>query len=63
MSWILIYLMAGVALLFVYEQAIDYVEAENQFTKRERIIVGLLWPIAVIMLIWSFIQVFRNGPN
>lgn len=63
MSYVLIYLMVGVVLLFAYEQAVDYVQAENRFTNRERVIVGLLWPIAVVMLIWSFIQVLRNGSN
>ena len=63
MSYVLIYLMVGVVLLFAYEQAVDYVQAENRFTNRERVIVGLLWPIAVIMLIWSFIQVLRNDSN
>ena len=63
MSYVLIYLMVGVAFLFIYDKLTNWLETDLQFTNRERIIVGLLWPIALVMFIWSFIQVIRNGPN
>ena len=60
MSYILIYLMIGVFLLFVYEKLVDWLETDLRLNNRERVIVGLLWPIALIMFIWSFIQVNRQ---
>ena len=55
--------MVGVAFLFIYDKLTNWLETDLQFTNRERVIVGLLWPIALVMFIWSFIQVIRNGPN
>ena len=52
--------MIGVFLLFVYEKLVDWLETDLRLNNRERVIVGLLWPIALIMFIWSFIQVNRQ---
>ena len=59
-SWILTYLMVGVALLFAYDKLVDWLEADLRLNTRERIIVGFLWPIALLMFIWSFVQVTRQ---
>jgi len=63
MSWILTYLMVGVTFLFLYEIICDYIETEFRFTNKERLIVGLLWPIAIIMFIWTFIKTILNDSN
>jgi len=63
MSWILTHLMIGVAFIALYDYASSRLETEKKFTNRERLIVVLFWPIAIIMLIWSFIQVLRDGSN
>lgn len=60
MSYILTYLMIGIALLFIYEKVSDWLETDLRLNNRERVIVGLLWPIALVMFIWSFVQVTRQ---
>jgi hypothetical protein len=63
MSWILTYLMVGVAMIALYDYMCTKLETELRFNNRERFIVMLVWPIALVMLIWSFIKVLMNGPN
>ena len=60
MSWILTYLMVGIAFIALYDYICTKLETELRFNNRERIIVALLWPIGLIMFIWSFVQVFFN---
>lgn len=60
MSWILTYLMVGIAFIALYDYACTKLETEMRFTNRERIIVILLWPIALIMFIWSFAHVLKK---
>ena len=62
MSWIITYLMIGVFGLFIYEKAVDYLESELRFNNRERVIVGLLWPIMLLIFIYHFIKTIINGP-
>jgi hypothetical protein len=62
MSWIITYLMVGVFGLFLYEKAVDYLESELRFNNRERVIVGLLWPIMLLIFIYHFIKTIINGP-
>ena len=60
MSWILTYLMIGVAFIALYDYISIKLETELRFNNRERAIVALFWPIGLVMFIWSFVQVFFN---
>ena len=60
MSWILTYLMIGVAFIFLYDYICTKLETELRFNNRERVIVALLWPIGLMMFVWSFVQVLLN---
>ena len=57
MSWILTYLMVGVGLLFLYDKAVTYTSAEFRLTAREQFIIGLIWPIGLLIFIYNFIKV------
>lgn len=60
MSEFLIYLMIGVAVLFLYDKVSNYTSGEFRFTVKEQIIVGLLWPLAIILFLYHFVkQVFK----
>ena len=56
MSWILTYLMVGVFMLWLYDQATQKFEAEYSFNNKERVIVALVWPIALAMFIYALIK-------
>jgi hypothetical protein len=60
MSWIITYLMIGVFGLFIYEKAVDYLKSELRFNNRERVIVGLLWPIMLLIFIYYFIKTLND---
>lgn len=60
MSWIITYLMIGVFGLFIYEKAVDYLVSELRFNNRERVIVGLLWPIILLIFIYHFIKTLND---
>ena len=60
MSWIITYLMIGVFGLFIYEKAVDYLKSELRFNNRERVIVGLLWPIMILIFIYYFIKTLND---
>jgi len=60
MSWIITYLMIGVFGLFIYEKAVDYLVSELRFNNRERVIVGLLWPIMLLIFIYHFIKTLND---
>ena len=60
MSWIITYLMVGVFGLFIYEKAVDYLKSELRFNNRERVIVGLLWPIMLLIFIYYFIKTLND---
>lgn len=63
MNWILTYLMVGVATVWLYDYTAEKLESNNHFTNRERVIVALIWPIAVMMLIWAIIKTFVDDSN
>jgi hypothetical protein len=60
MSWILTYLMVGIVFIALYDYICIKLETELRFNNRERVVVALLWPIGLMMFIWSFVQVFFN---
>lgn len=61
MNYILTYLMVGISLLFLYEMATNYVKSkELHFNNRERLIVWLIWPIALLMFIWALFKVLEE---
>ena len=55
-SWVLTYLMIGVAFIALYDYMCTKLETKLRFNNRERAIVALIWPIAFIMFIWTFIK-------
>ena len=63
MSNVLTYLMIGVAFNWIFDLLTDYLESDNKLTIKERVIVTVIWPLAVIMFIYHFIKTTINGPN
>lgn len=65
MSGILTYLMIGVVFAFLYDSVGEYYDydEDKRFTNRERVVVILIWPIALITFIYTLIKTFMNGPN
>jgi len=63
MSNIIWYLIIGLALVGLYEFTADRISSENKFTHKERILVILIWPIALVVFVWTFIKTFTNGPD
>ena len=61
MSWILTYLIIGVAINFVYDWLVSYTGEEHRFTMKERIMVGLSWPVFLVMFTYYFIKTFLSG--
>jgi hypothetical protein len=60
MSWILTYLMVGVLMLWLYDRATQKFNAEYHFNNKERIVVALIWPIALAMFIYALIQTLSD---
>ena len=50
------YLMIGVVIAWLYDFTANKISPENRFNNTERVIVILVWPIAVLMYIWAFIK-------
>jgi len=50
--------MSGVIINFLYDKFIDWSEAEYRFNLRERLIVGLLWPLALILFIYHALKTY-----
>jgi len=48
--------MVGVFMLWLYDQATQKFEAEYSFNNKERVIVALVWPIALAMFIYALIK-------
>ena len=62
MQYIIYYLIGGLLLNLIYDLIVD--ELANQdlrFTTKERIIVGLVWPIYLISFIKNVF--FKNNKN
>jgi len=55
--------MVGIVFIALYDYICIKLETELRFNNRERVIVALFWPIGLMMFVWSFIQVMRNGPH
>jgi hypothetical protein len=56
---IMIYLLIGGALNFLFDKALDkFGLEENRLTNSERVIMTALWPIALIVFSYSFIKEF-----
>ena len=49
MSWILTYLIIGVAINFVYDWLVSYTGEEHRFTMKERIMAGRSWTVYLVM--------------
>tara|TARA_Y100000361_G_scaffold152291_1_gene171396 strand:+ start:1022 stop:1219 length:198 start_codon:yes stop_codon:yes gene_type:complete len=63
MSWIYIYLIAGVAFNFILDLMVDAI-VKNDIKKEEdvrtdiptKIILGIFWPFALIYLVYKLIK-------
>lgn len=63
-SAIIWYLFAGVTFNFLWDLITTRLESEqNRFTMLERIIVLLIWPIAVLFFVTMFIKTVLFGDN
>jgi len=63
-SAIIWYVFAGVVFNFLWDLITTRLESEqNRFTMLERIIVLLIWPIAVLFFVTMFIKTVLFGDN
>ena len=60
---LLTYLMIGVITIALYDFVADKLDTDVRFNNKERIVVALIWPLALIMFVWTIIKIFFNGPN
>jgi len=65
MQYIIYYLLGGVILNLIYDLIVDVLSKPSlRFTMKERIAVGLVWPLYVLMFMRNlFIQLFKNNPD
>lgn len=64
LSAIIWYVFAGVVFNFLWDLITTRLESEqNRFTMLERIIVLLIWPIAVLFFVTMFIKTVLFGDN
>jgi hypothetical protein len=52
--------MVGVLMLWLYDRATQKFNAEYHFNNKERIVVALIWPIALAMFIYALIQTLSD---
>ena len=58
---IITYIFIGVVFNFLFDLAINQLEAEEQrFTMVERIVTTILWPIALIVFLFNFFKTFTG---
>ncbi len=63
-SAIIWYVFAGVVFNFLWDLVTTRLESEqNRFTMGERLIVLLIWPIAVLFFVTMFIKTVLFGDN
>jgi hypothetical protein len=55
--------MVGVITIALYDFTADKLDTDVRFNNKERIVVVLIWPLALIMFVWTIIKIFFNGPN
>lgn len=59
LSTIIYYVIVGVTFNFLWDLVISKTRnEENRFTILERVIVTIIWPVAVIFAIYFFIKAF-----
>jgi hypothetical protein len=65
MQYIIYYLLGGVLFNFLYDLLVDKLDNQSlRFTMKERIAVGLVWPIYIIAFLRNFfIQLFKNNQD
>ena len=61
MSNIITYLFIGVVWNLILDIASNYLETENRFNFREKLFLGLLWPIMIIIFAYHFFKSIKNG--
>lgn len=63
LSTIIYYVIAGVAFNFLWDLVISKFQAEdNRFTMLERLVVVVIWPVAVLFFFYTLIKnlLFNN---
>ena len=65
MQYIIYYLLGGVIFNLIYDLIVDELANRHlRFTIKERIEVGLVWPIYLILFLRNFfIQLFKNNKD
>jgi hypothetical protein len=57
LSTIISYVIAGVAFNFLWDLVISKFQAEdNRFTMLERLVVVVIWPVAVVFFFYTLIK-------
>lgn len=58
-TYIIYYVFIGVFFNFLFDKVVDFLEQEQiRFNLMERIIISLLWPIALLVFLFNFIKSF-----
>ena len=67
MTWVLAYLSIGVLFNFIVDLLVDYFEKHDyddvdkmRFDSFTKIIIGLLWPIAILIVL---VSIFKKHTN
>lgn len=55
------YLLIGVIFNFLLDLLGNYLETENKFNIKEKIIMSLIWPVMIIIFIYHFVKTIGSG--
>ena len=56
MGYLTIYMVVGLVFLMIIESLGKYFKIDIEFDNKERIAVSLLWPLALIILLFTIIR-------
>ena len=62
MGYLIIYMIIGLIFLVIIESLSKSLKVETGFDNRERIAISVLWPLALIIFMFTFIrELIRNN--
>jgi len=56
MGYLTIYMVVGLVFLMIIESLGKYFKIDIEFDNKERIAISLLWPLALIILLFTIIR-------
>lgn len=62
-SNIITYLMIGVAFNFILDVLSNLLDSDNKLKSKEKILVTLIWPLALLIFAYHFIKTYTNDPD